>query len=758
MRKPSTLTALCALLAVLAASCSRDPQKLKVQYVQSGDQYLAKKDVAEAIVQYRKAVAQDASFGEARLKLADAYASTGDFRNALREYIRAADLMPKNIEAQLRAGTGLLTAGQYPDAKARAIAALALDPKNVTGLILMGNALAGVRDLDGAVTQVEEAIDADPRRTLTYANLGALEMARGNRDAARDAFARAVASDPKSSQAHLAMANFYWAANERDKAEFELKAAETADPKSTVVNRALAVFYMMGGRNDEAEKYLKAYATQSPDFDPKLLLADFYMLHNNAAGVKGVLEPLLGVKAAFIPAKLRLAAVAFAGGDRPLAYKTLEEVLTREPKNELALLEKSRFLMIDQKPAEALELATTVVTRNPKSIAGHFARGAALRETAVTDEAIQEFQEVLRLSPSAVPALLQISALNLGRGDPRAAIDFLGQAVKLKPQLGVAHMLLARAFLATGNVAGAEREIQGLIKGSPDSPEVQLVLADLYWAKRDVPHARTAYTRVLQLRDGSSEALAGLIRADIAQNRPDAAKARIDAQMTKTPNDAALLLLAGNTYFAAGDKRGAETMYQRSVQANPANFQAYRTLAGLYVSEQRLEDARQKYEELRKQQPKAWVWASTMIGTILTLQGKPDEGRKEFEHVLAVDPNMPVAANNIAWQDAQGNRNLDMALQLAQVAKAKLPNSAEVNDTLGWVYYRKGLATLAITSLEQASRQNPTNPSVHYRLGMAYLKNGDQDKARGALQEALKLNSMFREAEDAKRALSTIKG
>src|SRR5436309_1490545 len=75
----------------LAAACTKDPQKLKVRYLASGDNYVAQKKYGEAIVEYRNAVAQDGQYGEARFKLAETYERTGDLRNALREYVRAAD-------------------------------------------------------------------------------------------------------------------------------------------------------------------------------------------------------------------------------------------------------------------------------------------------------------------------------------------------------------------------------------------------------------------------------------------------------------------------------------------------------------------------------------------------------------------------------------------------------------------------------------------------------------------------------------------
>src|SRR5688500_14692590 len=130
------LTRLATIVCVLflSAACSSDPEQQKLEYVASGDAYVAQKQYAEAILQYRNAVALDASFGEARFKLAQTYEINGDLPAALREYVRAADLMPENAEAQLRAGKMLIAAGQFADARTRAEAIVAKDPKNVNAL------------------------------------------------------------------------------------------------------------------------------------------------------------------------------------------------------------------------------------------------------------------------------------------------------------------------------------------------------------------------------------------------------------------------------------------------------------------------------------------------------------------------------------------------------------------------------------------------------------------------------------------------
>ena len=148
----------------------------------------------------------------------------------------------------------------------------------------------------------------------------------------------------------------------------------------------------------------------------------------------------------------------------------------------------------------------------------------------------------------------------------------------------------------------------------------------------------------------------------------------------------------------------------------------------------------------------------TMAGIILTMQNKEAEARKEYELALAADPQAAVAANNLSWVLADKGEQLDTALQLAQTAKSHMPESGDVSDTLGWIYYKKGLTSLAVSELRQAVARSPASAVVHYHLGLAELKNGGRADARKALEQALKLDPTFSNADDAKRVLSTLAG
>jgi tetratricopeptide (TPR) repeat protein len=748
---------LSVLIALAAASCTRDPQKLKLQYLSEGDAYQKEGKTAEAIISYRNAVAQDPNFAEARTKLAAAYVTVGDRVGALRESVRAADLLPDDMAAQLTAGKLLLEYGQFEDARSRASKVLAKDPKNVDGLVLLGNSLVGLKDLDGAIGQIEEAIAADPHRTLSYTNLGILQAAQGSREAAESTLKRAIEIEPNSPYAHLSLGNFYWALGRMDEAENELKTAVSLDPKSPEANRGLATLYASTGHPKEAEPFLKVYADSSTDVGPKLVLADYYLSAGRTAESTDLLNLIANDEKGFAPAKLRLATIDFQAGRFDQAFQTVDAVLQRDPKSEDARLVKSRFLINHDRPAEAVPIAASVISDNPQSIGGHFLHASALEATQDVDGALKEYKTVLQLNPSYASALLRLADLYMRRGEARTAAEFLGQVTQDHPNSFVARLLLAQSLIALGDLTRAESELKALAAAQPNSAQVQALLGELYWERRDFSAARTAYAKTVELQPGSFQGVTGLVKTDIVQKRPEAALARVEQRLAAHPNDEATQMLAGSAFTVLGDFKRAEAAYKRVLALDSSNMEAYGRLGSLYMGQSRLDEAKAEFEKAAVQEPDSVIAAKTMVGIILSMQGRHEEARQQYERVLAIDPRAAVASNNLAWYYAEGNENLDKALEFAQTAKVKLPKNPQVNDTLGWIYYKKGLASMAVGPLSDGVAATPNNPIIRYHLGMAQLQNQQAREARSNLERALALNPEFSGADDARKALASIR-
>ena len=107
---------------------------------------------------------------------------------------------------------------------------------------------------------------------------------------------------------------------------------------------------------------------------------------------------------------------------------------------------------------------------------------------------------------------------------------------------------------------------------------------------------------------------------------------------------------------------------------------------------------------------------------------------------------------------AEEGANLDIALQWAKVAKAELPSRPEVNDTLGWAFYKKGQHSMAVSTLEEAIAKAPNRASYHYHLGVVYAAMAQRDKAEAAFHKSLALDSKSPAAESVKQALAALKG
>jgi tetratricopeptide (TPR) repeat protein len=200
---------------------------------------------------------------------------------------------------------------------------------------------------------------------------------------------------------------------------------------------------------------------------------------------------------------------------------------------------------------------------------------------------------------------------------------------------------------------------------------------------------------------------------------------------------------------------GAERALRNAIAADPSYLDAYQALARLLLTEHRIDDALHEFEAITAREPQS-VPAHTMAGILLEQEGRVADARAHYEQALAADPRAAVAANNLAWLMTEAGENLDMALQLAQSAKAQLPDRPEVNDTLGWIYYRKGLTTLSVSSLTQSVAGDPKDPTYQYHLGLALAQQGDKERARVALERALSLKPNFSGADDARSVLKSL--
>ena len=742
------------LIASLILSACSDADTQKRRHLERGDQYAAEKRDEFAVVEYASAVKIDPMFGEARLKLAETYERMSN-PAAYLEYIRAADALPDNRDAQLKATRILLMGGRFDDARARAEALLQKDARDVDAILLRANAMAALRDPAGAMAQIEDALKIRPDSSQVYVNLGAVRMRSGEATQAEAAFRQAIALEPSSVDAKLALANFLWAAERAPEAESTLKDVLATDQQHLLANRMLGVLYITTGRVNEAEQPLKTVADVSKTPAARLQLADYYLGAGRTKEATDLLTGLSSTPATAAEAEMRLAALDYTQKRPTEAHTRLDALLARLPSYSPALVMKAQWLAQENKLDEALVRAKAAVAADPQSAPAHFALAIVQDRRREYADATKSYGEVLRLNPRAVAAQVQLSRLGLRTGDTASAVRFAEEAKQTQPASVDARLAVARGLVAAGDLARAATEIAQLLEQAPDNAGVHAVNGRYLARSKQIPAARQAYQRALELSPGFLEALSGLTSLDLSDRNTAQAIARLEAEIARQqPTSGALFVLLAQAHRVARDAPKEEQALRQAISVDPRLPDAYALLAEFYLRYKRIDEALAEYEGIVKRDPSA-VMARTMVAMLLDQQGKREEAKKAYAAAVSGSGNAPIAANNLAFIYAEEGINLDEALQLATAAKQRLPNDANVDDTIGWIYYKKGLYDLAIKPFEESLKKQPDNPEVLFHLGLAHAQLGDKAKAREALERALKLNPRVG-GEQARRVLAMV--
>jgi len=211
--------------------------------------------------------------------------------------------------------------------------------------------------------------------------------------------------------------------------------------------------------------------------------------------------------------------------------------------------------------------------------------------------------------------------------------------------------------------------------------------------------------------------------------------------------------LRAKIYLAQQDFTHAEPDLLKAIELDPKLEVAYQLLAQLYVASNRQEEAIAKltaFVEKNKTIP------ALMQLALINQQVKHfDAARDAYETLLTVAPNFPLALNNLAVLYSEHLGQLDKAYDLAKRAK-EAANEPHINDTLGWILFKRGDYSNALPLLQESAGKLPDSPEIQFHVGMAHYMMGEEGPARIALQKAADAVKDFPEKDEARRRLAML--
>ena len=152
------------------------------------------------------------------------------------------------------------------------------------------------------------------------------------------------------------------------------------------------------------------------------------------------------------------------------------------PPEKMALVHlagSAEWALSAERQSEANPLFNQLIASYPKEPGVHYLYGIYLLDRD-PGEAMAEFREGLRISPSHVPARQQIAILQIKAGNSQPAIRLAREALALQPANALSHAILGRAFEHMGQYAEAVPELEAAVKLAPDNPQLHFSLGQLY--------------------------------------------------------------------------------------------------------------------------------------------------------------------------------------------------------------------------------------------------------------------------------------
>jgi tetratricopeptide (TPR) repeat protein len=417
----------------------------------------------------------------------------------------------------------------------------------------------------------------------------------------------------------------------------------------------------------------------------------------------------------------------------------VEAVLVDEPSSPDALFVKSKIELSAKQPEAAVQSLRTAIDLRPDWAEAHFLLGTALVMTGERTAARTELARALELDASLIEARRILAEVHAALGEHEYAIEegrrYLGQ----KPDAVTTRIRVAQSLLATGRVDAALAEVQAIDESQRDM-QVDYAIGRIYLSKGDPVNARKHLMAALEAQPQNPDILGAVLQLDRREGLLESSAERINAAVAANPDDAALQKLAGTLALAQGRGADAEAAFKRAIELDPDSADASRMLAEFYARTGRTQQAIETYEQAlvaRPDQPQL----HHLLGVLYEFGGQTDLAIQHYEEAIRYAPNQAESKNNLAYLFAESGENLDRALDLAQEAKALMPDDPNTSDTLGWVLYRRGVPTAAIGYLKEAESgmgsQGANLGLVRYHLALAYEATGDKEHALEAAGRAL---------------------
>lgn len=192
----------------------------------------------------------------------------------------------------------------------------------------------------------------------------------------------------------------------------------------------------------------------------------------------------------------------------------------------------------------------------------------------------------------------------------------------------------------------------------------------------------------------------------------------------------------------------AEQITRKVIAEDPKNSYAHYLLGVLLSQAENFEGSRHAFEEAISLEPKTAIYYFYRAITLEKL-GKIVDMETDLRKSIELDPENPIAYNYLGYYLSESGNRLEEAYSLVRKAVELAPDNEAYQDSLGWIYYKRGRLEDALLHLNLANQimqeKNEKDPTIYEHLGDLHFDRGELGDSRSYWEKSEKL---FQKKED----------
>lgn len=387
--------------------------------------------------------------------------------------------------------------------------------------------------------------------------------------------------------------------------------------------------------------------------------------------------------------------------------------------------------------------------------------------------AVISLKNALQETPDDVEARYMLGDIYLKLGFGEGAEKEFEQAVKLGLDQESVLFSLGKAILIQGDFHRVLSDIH-MSNDLPQSVRAEVMtlhaLAEL--GLNNIITAKGMLQDALDLYPGLPDALVGLARIDMNDDKLDKAMGHLDEALASDPDCMECWILRGEIARKEKDFYRARDDFQAALDIEPTNFLAHIGSAAASVELQEWELAKNHLAEsnkIRPNQPLANYLSAVIAfqegdmetaqiklqealrsmpnhlpslllsGTVNYATGQYTQAQTQLSQYVSENPNNVHARKMLASTELK-LKDPQRALSVLRGAQELAPEDAQLAELIGNAYMQAGEYEKGTAVIEKAMESSPDSAELQTQLALSKLASGRDESAIKDLQSALEKN------------------